>query len=129
MKEKFNYTILSEINNNDEKNDISLFNTMIINDPNLNNIWIKNKNYRDMENNSNLHIAVKYNSIELVKYFLSKNYNLNNVNEKGQTALHLACELGNEEIINLLVEKGANVDIKDNKGKKPFDILSKNSKN
>ena len=128
LKEKFNYTILSEINNNREKNDISLFNTMIINDPNLKNIWIKNKNYRDMENNSNLYIAVKNNSIELVKYFLSKNYNLNNVNEKGQTALHLACELGNEEIINLLVEKGANVDIKDNKGKKPFDILSKNSK-
>ena len=129
VKEKFNYKILSQNNHNGEKKDISLFNTMIINDPNLDNKWIKNKNYRDTENNSNLHIAVKNNSVELVKYFLSKNCDLNNVNKKGQTALHLACELGNEEIINLLVEKGANADIMDNKGKKPFDIFSKNDKN
>ena len=129
IKEKFNYKILSQNNNNGEKKDISLFNTMIINDPNLDNKLIKNKNYRDTENNSNLHIAVKNNSIELVKYFLNKNYNLNDVNKKGQTALHIACELGNEDIINLLVEKGANVNIKDNKGKKPFDIFAKNSKN
>ena len=73
-------------------------------------------------------LIYKNNSIELVKYFLSKNY-INNVNEKGQTALHLACELGNEEIINLLVGKGANIEIKDNKGKKTFNILSKNFKN
>ena len=35
LKEKFGCAILSLINNNGEKNDISLFNTMIINDPNL----------------------------------------------------------------------------------------------
>ena len=102
---------------------------MIINDPNLDNKWIKNENYRDTENNSNLHIAVKNNSFELVKYFVNKKYDLNDVNKKGQTALHLACELGNEKIINFLVENGANVDIRDNKGKKPFDILSKSSRN
>ena len=101
---------------------------MIINDPNLDNKLIKNKNYRDAENNSNLHIAVKNNSIELVKYFLNKRYDLNDVNKKGQTALHLACELGNEDIINLLVENGANTQIRDNKGRKPFDILVKSSK-
>ena len=102
---------------------------MIIDDPNLDSHWIKNENYRDAENNSNLHIAVKNNSIELVKYFLNKKHDLNDVNKKGQTALHIACELGNEKIINLLVENGANIDIKDNKGRKPFDILSKTSKN
>ena len=129
IKEKFSYKILSQNSNNGEKKDISLFNTMIINDPNLDNKWIKNENYRDTENNSNLHIAVKNNSFELVKYFVNKKYDLNDVNKKGQTALHLACELGNEKIINFLVENGANVDIRDNKGKKPFDILSKSSRN
>ena len=129
LKKKFSYKILSKNSIIGEKKDISLFNTMIINDPNLDSHWIKNENYRDAENNSNLHIAVKNNSIELVKYFLNKKYDLNDVNKKGQTALHIACELGNEKIINLLVENGANIDIKDNKGRKPFDILSKASKN
>ena len=38
-------------------------------------------------------------------------------------------QLGNDKIVNLLVENGANIDIKDNKGKKPFDILAKSSRN
>ena len=72
LKKKFSYKILSKNSIIGEKKDISLFNTMIINDPNLDSHWIKNENYRDAENNSNLHIAVKNNSIELVKYFLNK---------------------------------------------------------
>ena len=96
---------------------------MIINEPNLDNKLIKNKNYRDAGNNSNLLIAIKNNSIELVNYFLNKRYNLNDVNKKGQTSLHLACELGNEDIINLLVENGPNTEIRDNKERKPFDYL------
>ena len=102
---------------------------MIINDPYLEQEYIQNKNYRDTENNSNLHIAVINNSIELVKYFLNKNYDINQINKNGQTALHLACELGYENIMNLLIEKGADINIKDNKGRKPLDIFSKPSKN
>ena len=126
--EKYNYRILSSNNNVGKKNDISLFNTMIINDPNLEHDLIENKNYRDSENNSNLHIAVKNNSIELLKYFLNKDYDINQINKQGQTALHLACKLGNKNIIKLLIDKGANTKIKDNEGKKPFDLLPKSKK-
>ena len=128
IKKKFNYKILSLNNNLGEKKDISLFNTMIINDPNLDDKYIQNKNYRDTENDSNLHIAVKYNSIELVKYFLNKNYDINQINKNGQTPLHLACELGYENIINLLIKRGADLNIKDIKGRKPLEILSKSKR-
>lgn len=124
-KEILNYKILSYNNKNGDKKDLALFNTMISNDPNLEEDFIKNKNYRDSDYNSNLHIAVKNNSIELVRYFISKHYDLNDKNINGQTPLHLAIEIGNKEIIKLLIDSGADGNIKDNKGRKPFDLANK----
>ena len=123
-----NYKILSYNNRNGDKKDMVLFNTMISNDPNLEEDFIKNKNYRDSEYNSNLHIAVKNNSVELVKYFISKNYDLNDKNINGQTPLHLAIERGNKEIIKLLIDSGADINIKDNKGRKPIELAKKPKK-
>ena len=124
FKEKFSYKILSNKRNGDIK-DLSLYNTMVADDPFLKNYMIKNKNYRDDKNNSSLHIAVKNNSIKMVKYLLSKKEkNINAKNGKGQTALHIACSNENDEIINLLVLNGANINILDFQGKKPFDFLS-----
>ena len=130
FKKKFNYSILSNSIKGD-KQDLSLYNTMVVNDPFLKKYRIKNRNYRDSQNNSSLHIAVSNNSIKLTKYFLNKkNKNLNARNNKGQTALHIACTTGNEDMINLLLQNGANVNALDDKGKKPFDLLpSERSKN
>ena len=86
---------------------------------------IKVKNYRDIDFNTNLHIAVKSNSIKLIKYFLEKKISPNEVNKEGQTPLHLAVKSGNIQIIELLMNNGADKNIKDNKGKKPFDYASK----
>jgi hypothetical protein len=123
IKKILNYKILSFNKKNGEKKDISLFNTMIKDDPNLDSNFIKNKNYKDYNNNSNLHLAVKKNSIKLVKYFLGKNCDVNDINKNGDTALHIACRLQNEDIIQLLLEKGADITIKNNNGKKPFDLF------
>ena len=123
FKEKINYKILSRNCLKGEKKDISLFNTMIVNNPNLDNYFIQNKNYRDIENNSNLHIAVKNNSIKMVEYFINKNNDINHKNKDGYTPLHLACKLGNEAIIKLLVNKGADINAQDNKGRIPYDFL------
>ena len=87
--------------------------------------FIKVRNYRDANFNSNLHIAVKNNSIKLVKYFLNKNMNPNDANKDGQTPLHFALKEGNKDIIELLIKNGADINIKDNDGKKPFDYGSK----
>jgi ankyrin repeat protein len=128
-KDILNYKILSYNNKNGDKKDMVLFNTMISSDPNLEENLIKNKNYRDSEYNSSLHIAVKNNSVELVKYFISKNYDLNDKNINGQTPLHLAIEGGNKEIIKLLIDNGADSNIKDNKGRKPIELAKKPKKN
>ena len=98
---------------------------MVVKDPFLKKCKVKNKNFRDKDNNSALHIAVRNNSIKMVKYLLSKkNKNINAKNNKGQTSLHLACLKGNEAIINLLIQNGANINELDLKGNKPFDLLS-----
>ena len=128
LNSKYNYTILSTQKNGDI-NDISLYNTIRVDDPFFRKIQVKNKNYRDNQNNSNLHIAVDKNSIKMVRYFLNKrNINLNTRNDQGQTALHLACSMGNEDMINLLLIKGADTEILDEEGKKPFDLFAERSK-
>lgn len=132
LKEKtksiYNYTILSTKKNGDIK-DISLYNTMKVDNPFFKKLQIKTRNYRDKHNNSNLQISVDKSSIKMVKYFLNKRYkNLNNSNDEGKTALHLACSKGNEDIINLLLINGANTKIRDEEGNTPFDLLAERSK-
>ena len=124
LRKKFNHKILS-FKKNGDKNDLSLFYTMVVGDPFMKKNKILNKNYRDKNNNSSLQIAVKQNSIYLAKYFLDKkNKNINSRNNKGQTALHIACSNRNEDIINLLVKNGANTTTKDLYGYKPYDYLN-----
>ena len=124
IKEKYNYKILSYKKNGDKK-DLSLFYTMVVEDPFMKKYKILNKNYRDKNNNSSLQIAVRKNSMYLTKYFLNKKKrNINSRNNKGQTALHLACSNRNKDIINLLIKNGANTSTKDLNGYKPFDYLN-----
>ena len=49
--------------------------------------------YRDNDLNSNLHLAVKDNNVEFVKYFLNKNFSPNEQNKYGDTPLHFAMQL------------------------------------
>ena len=84
--------------------------------------------YRDKNLNSNLHLAVKNNSEEFVKYFLSKNFNPNEKNKFGDTPLHYAMEIKNINIIQLLIDDGGNLYLKNNKGISPFDMADKKIK-
>ena len=106
-------------------NNIILYNTLLLDKNGRSSEFVNVKNYRDANFNSNLHIAVKNNSIKLVKYFLNKKLNPNDMNNDGQTPLHFALKEGNKEIIELLIKNGADINIKDNEGKKPFDYGSK----
>lgn len=126
-KELRNKSIFN-INKSKSKNNINniiLYNTLNSNKYSWACEFIKVRNYRDANFNSNLHIAVKNNSIKLVNYFLNKKLNPNDLNKDGQTPLHLALKGGNKDIIDLLMKNGADINIKDNDGKKPFDYGSK----
>lgn len=115
--------------NENTKNDLILFNTLIYEDENMENEIVKIENYHDTYNNSNMHIAVIKNSEKLVKYFIGKNYNLNEKNKNGKTPLHIALENNNFNIIRLLVNNGANLKIPDNDGITPYDLASSELKN
>ena len=128
-REKYDYKILAYGDSRNKTKDKMLFNTMISNDPNLDNKCIKMENFRDSHNNSNLHIAAKNNSIKLIKYFLNKRSRINVTNGKGETPLHIACKLGNTEMVELLINQGADTEVKDNFGRRPFDVTSKSNKN
>ena len=81
--------------------------------------------YRDNDLNSNLHLAVKDNNEEFVKYFLNKNFSPNEQNNFGDTPLHFAMQLKNKQIIKLLINDGGNAWIKNNKGISPYDLADK----
>ena len=132
-EEEIDYKELREknifnINKSRKKNNINniiLYNTLLLDKKGRGSELINVKNYRDINFNTNLHIAVKSNSIKLIKYFLEKKISPNEVNKEGQTPLHLAVKSGKIEIIELLMDNGADKSIKDNKGKKPFDYATK----
>ena len=84
--------------------------------------------YRDQNLNSNLHLAVKNNNEEFVKYFLNKNYNPNEKNIFGDTPLHYAMEMKNKNIIKLLMDDGGDITLKNKKGITPFDLTDREIK-
>jgi DNA-binding transcriptional ArsR family regulator len=106
-------------------NNIILYNTLILDKNSWGSEFVKVINYRDVNFNTNLHIAVKSNSYKFVKYFLDKKISPNEVNKFGQTPLHFAFKKGNKVIIDLLIKNGGDLNIKDNKGKKPIDYGSR----
>jgi ankyrin repeat protein len=96
-----------------------------------------NKNYnfeeKDDKENTLIHLAIKYNNLDLIKYLFENNVEKNTENEEGKTPLNLANEEGitplylaiennNLDIINFLIEKGANVNIQDNNGITPLHL-------
>lgn len=110
---------------NEEFNDEILYNTLVSGQKVNESEFIDVKHYRDLENNSDLHIAVNQNSKKLVKYFLSKNLDPNQQNNQGQTPLHLAMIKNNRNIIELLIDAGGDVKIKDKEGRRPYDLASR----
>ncbi len=70
-------------------------------------------NICDWANNTLLHTACANGHLEVAKYLLGKNVNVDSENNGGETPLILACETKNEDLIKLLIDNGANVFAKD----------------
>ncbi|WP_425382145.1 ankyrin repeat domain-containing protein [Spiroplasma endosymbiont of Melieria omissa] len=53
--------------------------------------------------------AADYGHIEIVRFLIQNNTDINHINSTKDTALTLAAEQGHTEIVNLLITNGANV--------------------
>lgn len=76
-----------------------------------------------------LHIAVRENQLELIRYFLRKKANINAQDSEGNTAVSKATHIENEMATKLLLELGANPNIANIHGNTPiFSAVFKNNK-
>ena len=105
--------------------DTEAINNLILVNSNSNSEIINVKRFRDVNYNTNLHMAVLKNSYKFVDYFIKKKLNINKRNKNGDTPLHLAIQKGDYDIIKLLLDNGANIKIKNKKGITPFDLADK----
>ncbi|MGL4388785.1 MAG: ankyrin repeat domain-containing protein [Brevinema sp.] len=67
-----------------------------------------------------LHLACKYNYIELVKLLLDKGANFHRQDKYGRTPLHICAMHNSLKIAQLLIDKGAGVGILNNAGETPL---------
>lgn len=66
---------------------------------------------------SALHWASSFGSIEVAKVLLSNGIESNIINKLGQSALHIACKNNKLDIVKLLLDEGAEVNLQDFDGK------------
>jgi len=65
-------------------------------------------------------LAVEFGKTEVVKLLLSKDADVNALNEYKATPLHLATKLATVEIAKVLLENGANVNARDEHQRTPL---------
>jgi hypothetical protein len=74
--------------------------------------------------NTALHLASVGGGLELSRYLLSQNIDVNAVNQEKRTALHYAAVYGHAELAGLLIASGADTKIRDKYGVSPEDIIA-----
>jgi ankyrin repeat protein len=72
-----------------------------------------------------LHDAVDKSQMEVTKYLLDQNCDINAATTDGRTALHMAAQHGDIPMITLLLAHGAKINPVDNKGWTPLDRAEK----
>lgn len=75
-----------------------------------------------MEHPSFLHIAVKYDQLDIAKILLDKKADTQIKNDRGRTPLHIAVDRGNKDMIVLLLNYGADTTLLDKLSLTPFHI-------
>lgn len=83
----------------------------------------------DNEGVSIFEMAITYNNIQMVKYFLDKSIDVNSTKRKsGFTPLMCASSYGRNSIVELLLKNGADKEVKDRKGFTAIDFARKMNK-
>ena len=82
-----------------------------------------NVNSKNEYGDAPLHVACRYNYIDIAELLLEKEADINIKNEDCNTALHYACEKSYKDIIKLLINTDS-INILNNDNKYPLDYLS-----
>jgi ankyrin repeat protein len=77
-------------------------------------------NEKDKDGNSFLHLAVRADNADIIKFLVSNGANVNIKDIYGQTPLQLAVLSDNIEVVIQLVSNGAEINIKNSIGKTPL---------
>ncbi|EAX94788.1 ankyrin repeat protein, putative [Trichomonas vaginalis G3] len=64
-----------------------------------------------------LHIAARYNCVEIAEFLISHGAKINKKKSEGGTPLHYAAQYNNKEIAEFLISHGANINKKDDLGR------------
>ena len=80
----------------------------------------------DDRGNTPLHTAIENNHIDLVKFLLAQNADINMRNYSGNTPFHTAIENNHIEIVEFLLDQNADINIKNYAGNKPLHIATSN---
>ena len=72
-----------------------------------------------------LHICVQENQIEILKYLINKNTNVDIQTFKGKTPCYLAARYDRREILKILLDNGCDPNIKSSKGTTALDVAIK----
>lgn len=71
-----------------------------------------------------MYSAIRENEIALVRFFLKRGDNMNQINSVGNTPLHQAVLFGRIEIVKMLVEVGALLSVRNAEGKTAFEMAN-----
>ena len=75
-----------------------------------------------------IHLASCNENIEILKYIVSLDKNVDYIDELGEKAIHCACEYNLIENIKYLLSIGANINEKNKEGKTGLDYLDDETK-
>lgn len=113
---KLNTELFSAAANGRHKEVVRLINTGV--DAHLYQ-GLKVKPY-EKEHNTPLHLAALNGYLEIVKYLIKKEADIDAKNRKNQTPLHLAVHNAHKHIIEYLVESGADINAPEDEGDTPL---------
>eukprot|EP01103_Thecamoeba_quadrilineata_P017212 TRINITY_DN6007_c0_g1_i1.p1 TRINITY_DN6007_c0_g1~~TRINITY_DN6007_c0_g1_i1.p1 ORF type:complete len:367 (-),score=82.63 TRINITY_DN6007_c0_g1_i1:213-1289(-) len=74
-----------------------------------------------------LHECIEWDNVELLKYFLEKNVDINVKGKKGNTPLHEAAKVNRKDMVEALLAKGANVNARNKHDLTPLHLLIESS--
>ncbi|KAF8713527.1 hypothetical protein AX14_007520 [Amanita brunnescens Koide BX004] len=103
-----------------QNNQVSLLRTLVNEDP-------KCINAVDADGRTPLHWAASSGSVEITRFLIDQNVEVNSQDKSGWSSLHIAASAGREDVVRELIGAGADVNGKNDKGLTPLHYAASKS--